>query len=271
LAAGRDRGAAFRFFEETVAERDLYVYGSSQDGILEFPKRRERFYPGFLRQLFATAGKHLVYKTWSGTPSKKSLGLVSSVVINCRVLVRGKTPSDVSTVELSAMLTGGGSQMPVPMDVHKYVSDPKGFFALLKLNENSLGGDVVNFTDTGVIVVKIANKELQAVRSDRTALKKLVGLDKKWSGTVQWKSQESDESDMEGNLPVGEVADGMDGDTLLMVEVAAGAFVVALVLSLIGFWVYKGRSEAKGKSSSSVSHPSSSDDAVQEGIMETCE
>jgi hypothetical protein len=270
LAAGVDKRAAFRYFEEEVGRGDLYSYGVLQAGMIELPKGLEQFYPGFLRQLFWTGGKHLVYKTWDGLPNKRSLGAVSSAKILSRVLVRPQKKSDPCTVELSASLTVRGVDMPVPMNIHKYVSDPAGFLGLVQV-EKSLKGDVVNFTDTGLIVLKITGKTLAQVQQDQAALKKLVSLDENWRGTVEWKALESGESDMEENLPVGESASGIDDDTLLMVEVAVAAFVAALVISLIGFWIYKRRSKAQANRSSSVSHSSSSEEVRQEGLMETCE
>jgi hypothetical protein len=41
----------------------------------------------------------------------------------------------------------------------------------------------------------------------------------------------------------GTMASGLDGDTLLMVEMAVIAFVSAFIISLIGFLVYKDRSK----------------------------
>jgi hypothetical protein len=49
---------------------------------------------------------------------------------------------------------------------------------------------------------------------------------------------------VEEDVPeTGNMSSGLDGDTLLMVEVAVIAFVGALIISLIGFLVYKDRSK----------------------------
>jgi hypothetical protein len=76
--------------------------------------------------------------------------------------------------------------------------------------------------------------------------------------------------------PLDDVADeaasnGLDDNTLLILEVAISAFVGTVILGLVGLLIYRKRSKGKVKSSSSLSHQSSSDEIRQEILTEAIE
>lgn len=82
---------------------------------------------------------------------------------------------------------------------------------------------------------------------------------------------DDDGSDVEGDIRAAEVSQGLDDDTILILEVAGGAFLGALAIGLIGLLVYKRRFKSKAKSTSGISNESSSDEVRREGLTETVE
>jgi hypothetical protein len=78
---GSHGNAPFRFFEENVSGMDLYMYKDTNERMIESQNESEKLCPSFRRQVFRTAGKHLAYKSWYGSPDRTSLVNVRNVKI----------------------------------------------------------------------------------------------------------------------------------------------------------------------------------------------
>lgn len=273
LAITQFQATPFRFFKVEVDSLTLFDYNGTNEGMIQFGGDDDKLQPGFRRQVIRKLTNGLVYKTWSGIPILTPLNVIGTIVVICNWIERGISGQKWGSLAFWLKIQNKPA-IPVPMSIKKYVENPLEFFAPLGLKESGYKptGDVVTFTENGTLIFDPDAILVRKLKANRKILLSLLDFAETEVG--EWRllgTAFDDESDVEENAPVAELSDGMDDDTLLMLEVAVGAFVGVLIISLIGLLIYRRRSKAKGKNSSTLSDPSSSDDVRQEGLTEAIE
>jgi hypothetical protein len=259
----------FRLFNISVENPTLFEFPSDTDGLIQINDTNVQFALGFQQQVMWNLRNGKVYKTWWGTYKTTPLNTPGTVTV--------KLISKPGWWELQVWFKGPQQEeVMINWGIQKYVHDPAGFFDRLgiKRAKDNYTLEETDFAPNGAIVVKENGIDLVALQN--LAIVDFLDLKPEHVRTFYIFSKTNDGGrtfvPMEDDFPEAkEVSLGLDEDSLLMIEVALGAFVGALIISLVGMIIYKRRWKTKAKSSSTVSHQSSPDEVRQEGLMETIE
>jgi hypothetical protein len=275
-ATTSDRTRVFRVFSFSVKVPTLFDFGRKhEDGLVQVRGTEGQFTSGFLYQVIPKLNDGAFYKTWPGAYKTKPLIVPRMVTI---LIKPGVWIYEV-------WLTGQNPpKMWIPWGIGKYVADPAKFLESLGVEKEGK-----NFTRCDAVFqvdgrIHTCGKPIKVLRLRRLNMANFVDLDlgsgwkagqhdvcelqkdgktwKKLIGNNGYRDYEDDDSEGE------EVSVGLEEGTLLMIEVAVGAFVGSLIIGLIGFAVYKRRSKGKRNSSSPRSDQSSSDELREEGLLE---
>lgn len=262
------------FFQVSVPQGTLFEYPNGTDGLIEVTPNGAQFEPGFQRQIIHTTDPVWVYKNWRGTykttPLTKVTGKGPDVVVS---LIQ-----NVGLSRLEVWYKGPkGEKIGINWGVKKYTEAPAKFFEGLRIKKagDNYTDDEVNFLPNGSITLKPHAKGWWEDEFQKVEIKNFLDLSLDYFKNklgYQFEASIAEDARLrkKDDDVAGEedVSHGLDEDALLMVEVAVGAFVGALIIGLIGLWVYRVRSKRRVRSSSTISHQSSSDEVREEGLME---
>jgi hypothetical protein len=204
----------------------------------------QKLFSDILRQIVADLHNGEAYKSWDGVPTETVLSVPGKIVVR---ITSAPENAEGKCLKLKVFLqdTRSKTEVAIPWGIGKYMNDTDTFFASFGISKGygrmgnstrpveTYSGHVVNVTIEGNIVVAQKYLSIKNLRAANIA-NALDLRPEDVSGDYVVEPLDFRPLDREEDVPVGEVSRGLDDDTLLMVEVALGAFVDALIISLIG-------------------------------------